>query len=75
MTATEEPQAHDTIDDSVDDAPCMFAAEGLCDYDPETGTRCDACERYADILKRAQELYGGVRWVVTPDGLLYDMQS
>lgn len=75
MTAIEDPLTAEAAQNHIGEALCMFAAEGLCEYDLARGDRCEQCERYADILRQARELYGDVRWVVTPDGLLHDLRS
>jgi hypothetical protein len=33
------------------------------------------CPRHADILRCARELYGDVRWGVTPEGMLQEIGS
>lgn len=53
------------------DVPCAFAAEGLCEGDGDR--RCCDCQRYNELLREAIGLYPDVRWVLTPDGMLYGL--
>jgi len=60
---------------SNQDVPCAFAVEGLCEgAHSETGL-CADCARYNELLRRAVELYGNVRWVLTPEGQLYGLED
>ncbi len=56
-------------------AECPFRAEGLCDLTEPSPSRCERCERYADLLRSARELYGGVRWTVNAEGMLVELET
>jgi hypothetical protein len=73
MTTTDRrtPASADQTDTIV---PCGFAADGLCNRHDELAGRCETCERYNDLLRRARELYVGVVWAVNPDGLLQEVR-
>jgi hypothetical protein len=73
MMATEERPTGLNIR-SDRNSPCAFAAEGLCDGGDRIDGRCEACERYNDLLQQARDLYRDVRWIVTPDGLLEEIR-
>ncbi|MBM3493081.1 MAG: hypothetical protein FJX72_01980 [Armatimonadetes bacterium] len=73
MTTTELRRAPDRAAPADDIATCAFALEGLCELGDAPGQRCEACERYNDLLRQARDLYGGGRWRVNPDGLLQEM--
>ncbi len=55
-------------------ALCAFAADGLCNGGDPPGSLCDTCRRYTDLLKEARDLYRGIRWIVTPEGMLQEVR-
>lgn len=63
----------DRVRNSQEIVTCAFAREGLCEGPLASGGQCRDCARYNELLRRAVELYGDVRWALTPDGQLYDI--
>jgi hypothetical protein len=54
-------------------ALCAVRADGLCAIDDPTEAKCGNCDRYADLLRSARELYADVAWAVTPEGVLQEI--
>lgn len=61
--------------DTSREVVCAFAVDGLCDAPDRRSGRCERCERYAELLRSARELYADVRWFISPDGMLYDVDA
>ncbi len=74
MTTTDPRPNGLTIDNKDEFALCAFAADGLCDGGNPPGTLCSTCERYTNLLREARDLYKGIRWIVTPEGLLQEVR-
>lgn len=59
---------------TAEETTCAFVAAGLCTEAPGSAA-CRQCRRYADLLRSARDLYEDVRWILSPDGMLYGIHD